>query len=266
MDEPSGQLPTITGVVHLDPLPGTVRGPHASALTATIDRASRDAWALAEGGVNALIVENFGDAPFKRNQVAPHTVAAMTLAVDAVMRETNLPVGVNVLRNDGKSAVSIAAMTAASFVRINVYVGAAITDQGFIQGNALDVQELIHKLGTRIDVWADIDVKHATQVASRPLEDLADDAISRGLARAVILTGTGTGNAVNIDELRRLRKNVARNRLVVGSGVDDKSIAAIMGLADGVIVGTYFKFDGVVCNRVDIERVRKLVLAAQNSS
>jgi membrane complex biogenesis BtpA family protein len=218
--------------------------------------------ALAQGGVDAIIVENFGDVPFVRDRVSAHTVAAMTLAVDAVKRESGLPIGVNVLRNDGLSAVSIAAATGASFVRINVYVGAAVTDQGLIQGNAVEVQASIQRLGADIDVWADADVKHAAPVAPRPIAELASDSIERGLANAVIVTGGGTGKEIAFEDLKAVRGSLPEALILAGSGVTANTVAEILKLANGVIVGTYFKHDGFVANFVDVERVKRLVAAA----
>jgi uncharacterized protein len=259
-------IPRITGVVHLSPLPGAALGKPASSLSEILDRARRDACALAEGGVNALIVENFGDVPFTRDRVHPHTVAAMTLAVESVMAESGLPIGINVLRNDGISAVSIAAATGATFVRINVYVGAAVTDQGLIEGNAEAVQALNKRLGARIDVWADIDVKHAAQIAPRPIGEIASDAIERGLAQAVIVTGGGTGKEIDLRDLQSTRAAVPEARILAGSGITDANVAQILNIADGVIVGTYFKKDGIVSNPVDIDRVKRLIAAAEASS
>jgi hypothetical protein len=246
----------------LPALPGTVLGGNAASLTAIIDRAKRDALALATGGVDAIIVENFGDVPFVRDRVSAHIVAAMTLAVDVVLREAGLPVGVNVLRNDGLTAVAIAAATGASFIRINVYVGAAITDQGVIQGNAAEVQSLIRQLGAEVDVWADIDVKHAAQLSPRPIGDLASDAIERGLAKAVIVTGGSTGKEIDLGDLEEVRSALPSASILAGSGVTDTTVAKILKLADGVIVGTYFKQEGEVSKLVNVERVKRLVAAA----
>jgi uncharacterized protein len=254
-------IPRVVGVVHLPALPGTVLGGNAASLAAIIERAKRDALALTSGGVDAIIVENFGDVPFVRDRVSAHTVAAMTLAVDAVLRESGLPVGVNVLRNDGLTAVAIAAATGASFVRINVYVGAAVTDQGLIQGTAADAQSLIRQLEAVVDVWADVDVKHAAQLAPRPIGELASDAIDRGLAKAVIVTGGGTGKEIDLGDLEAVRNRLPTASILAGSGVTDANVARILTLADGVIVGTFFKHDGEVANLVDIERVKRLVAA-----
>ena len=254
--------PRLVGVIHLPPLPGSARGGAAGELPSILERARRDAAAYAHGGAGAVIVENFGDAPFARDRVRAHVVAAMTLAVAAVRQETGLPIGVNVLRNDVLSAVAVAAMAGGSFVRANVYVGAAVTDQGVIEGRADEVQQLIRRLGADVAVWADVDVKHAAPLAPRPLADLAEDAVERGLARAIIVTGPATGQPVATADLHAVRRAVPDTPLYVGSGVTVETIADLLGVADGVIVGTAAKVDGVVTNPVDVERVRAIARAA----
>src|SRR5688500_2805611 len=98
-------VPVLVGTVHLLPLPGSARGGAASAIGAILDRARSDALRCAEGGFDAVIVENFGDLPFAKDRVGAHVVAAITLAATAVREATGLPTGVNVLRNDVLSAV-----------------------------------------------------------------------------------------------------------------------------------------------------------------
>lgn len=252
----------IIGVIHLPPLPGSARGPSAPQLQGLIDYARRDAAVWAAGGANALIVENFGDVPFAKNAVGPETIAAMTLAVAGVIAESGLPVGVNVLRNDVLGAVGIAAATGATFVRANVYVGATVTDQGLIEGRADAVQALIRRLDAPLTVWADIDVKHAAPLAPRPLGELAEDAVKRGLAGAVVVTGAGTGQPADPADLRLVRVGVPETPLYVGSGATPDSLLGLLAIADGAIIGTAAKQDALVTNPVDRQRVAALVAAA----
>ena len=65
----------------------------------------RDATALEEGGGQGLLLENFGDTPFFPAQVPPITVAHMVALAGEVRRQTDLPLGINVLRNDAASAL-----------------------------------------------------------------------------------------------------------------------------------------------------------------
>lgn len=266
MQSPAQKSHLLVGVIHLPPLPGSARGPAASALTSVLERVRRDANAWAEGGANALIVENFGDVPFRKGPVVPETIAAMTLAVSIAIAEGGLPVGVNVLRNDVEAAVAIAAMCGGKFVRANVYVGAAITDQGFIEGRADSVQALIRNLDATIEVWADVNVKHAAQLAPRPIGELAEDAVKRGLAEALIVTGAGTGRPTDPADLRAVRDSMPNTPLYVGSGATPASIPALLNIANGVIVGTGAKADADPANPVLVEKVRALVEAAKSVS
>jgi membrane complex biogenesis BtpA family protein len=252
----------IVGVIHLPPLPGTPRGASAQDLSRVIDHARRDAAAWATGGADALMVENFGDVPFAKGPAAPQTIAAMTLAVAAVLAESGLPVGVNVLRNDVEAAVAIAAMCGGSFARANVYVGAAVTDQGLIEGPADAVQALIRQLGAPIEIWADVDVKHAAPLARRPIGELAEDAVKRGLAEALIVTGAGTGHPTSLDDLRAVRAAMPATPLYVGSGATPESLPTLLAIADGAIIGSGAKANADPANPVDVERVRALVAAA----
>ena len=227
-----------------------------------LDHARRDAAAWAAGGADALIVENFGDVPFRKDAVGPETIAAMTLAVAAVMAESRLPTGVNVLRNDVEGAVAIAAAAGAGFVRANVYVGAAVTDQGVIEGRAEAVQALIRRLGAEVEVWADVDVKHAAPLAPRPLGEQAEDAVERGLAGAIIVSGKGTGQPTDPGDLRQVRAAIPDTPIYIGSGATLETLPSLLAVADGAIVGTAAKVDGVLSNPVDADRVRALVAAA----
>lgn len=255
--------PRLVGVVHLLPLPGSARGGAAGDLPRIVERARRDAAMYAAAGFDALIVENFGDAPFARDAVGPHVVAAMTRCAAAVYEETGLSIGVNVLRNDVLSAVAVAAMAGGAFVRANVYVGAAVTDQGVIEGRAAEVQALIRRLGAPVVVWADVDVKHAAPLAPRPIADLAGDAVERGLAAAVIVTGPATGQQAAEADLVAVRAAVPATPVYVGSGVTHASVPLLLRSADGVIIGTAAKADGLVTNPVDGERARAIVAAAR---
>ena len=255
-----GMPKVIIGMVHLLPLPGSPRW--AGDLAAVLARAREDALALARGGVHGLIVENFGDLPFERGRAEPHTVAAMTLAVRAIRDVTDLPVGVNVLRNDAISALAIAHITGAQFIRVNVLTGAVIAGEGIVEGEPAMVMRYRRRLGAEVKVFADVLVKHAAPVATLPIEREASDAVERGLADAVIVTGPATGEAADMEEIARARAALPKAPLLVGSGVDDSNVKQALSLADGVIVGTSLKRDGVVTNPVDEERVRALVQLA----
>jgi membrane complex biogenesis BtpA family protein len=249
----------LIGMVHLGALPGSPRDT-GEPLDSLIARAVQDAQRLETGGANALMIENFFDAPFAKDRVPPHTLAAMTRAVQAVRETTRLPLGVNVLRNDALSAIAIAHVCGAQFVRINVYVGAAVTDQGLIEGAAWSAVLYRRELRAEhaIQIWADVFVKHAAQLGTNSLEDAAKDAVLRGLADALIVSGTATGTATNPDDVRRVKLVVPNTPVLIGSGFDAQTAPALLQHADGAIVGTSLKQNGQVAHPVETARVRAL--------
>jgi uncharacterized protein len=248
----------LIGMIHLRALPGSARW--GGSMQEVIDAALVDAEALVAGGVDAIMVENYGDVPFRKEEVEPQTVAAMTRALVEIRRAVHLPLGVNVLRNDARSAMAIAAVVGASMIRVNVHTGAMLTDQGVIEGRAAETLALRTRLGADVKILADVNVKHARPLAPFPIEESASDAVERGLADALIVTGSRTGGAVDLEQLRRARAAVDVP-VLVGSGVTADSIAALRDECDGTIVGSWLKVDGDVSRPVDIERVRRLVAA-----
>jgi len=191
-------------------------------------------------------------------------VAAMAVVVREVARHVDRPVGVNVLRNDGPAAMAVAAAAGARFIRVNVYVGVAATDQGIVQGCADEVAGLRARLRADVKVMADVSVKHARQLAyAGPVEE-ALDAVERGLADAIIVTGPRTGVPPPPAEVAGVKEAVGAVPVLAGSGVEPRNVAELLEVADGCIVGSYFR-RGRLDLPVDVGRVRELVEAASRS-
>lgn len=233
-------------------------------MTEVLEAARSDATILAESGFPSLMVENFGDVPFFADTVPPETTAAMTLAASAIIEETGLPLGVNVLRNDALTALGIAAATGARFIRVNVLTGVMYTDQGPIVGRAAEIARKRGFLGSDIEVWADVMVKHSTPPPGLAIAQAALDTVERGLADAVVVSGSGTGSSPDLDDARTVRDAVPKDtRMVIGSGADASNLGSLTELADSVIVGTSIKFDADARNRVDASRAVRLVKMAR---
>lgn len=250
----------LIGMVHLGSLPGAPR--FAGDLDAVLAAASADARALEEAGFDAVLVENFGDAPFYPDDVPKVTVAALARAVAEVRRAVRLPVGVNVLRNDALAALAVAAATGAAFIRVNVLAGSMHTDQGPIVGRAAEVARLRASLGAPVEILADVFVKHASPPPGLTLEQAAADTWERAGAGGLIVTGAATGQATSLDDLHRVKAAAPGAPVYAGSGVSANSVAAVLGVADGVIAGTALKRDGVTAAPVDLDRARAFVAAA----
>ena len=243
----------IFAMVHLAALPGAPL--FEGSLERVIEEALLDARAIVAGGAAGLIVENFGDKPFFARRVPAETLAAMTRVVAEIAREVSIPIGVNVLRNDARSALAVAAATGAGFIRVNVHTGAMVTDQGLIEGEAGETMRMRAALAPNVLVFADHLVKHAVPLAPADPVQVARDLRLRGLADALIVTGAETGAAADPKMIETLRDAVDAP-LIVGSGVTAEN-AASFHAADAAIVGTSIKRQG----RVDRERVAAVVRA-----
>jgi len=253
----------IIGMVHLLPLPGSPR--FASDLNEVRARALTDAKALSDGGIDSIMIENFGDAPFYPGPVPSYVVAHLTALAAQVKRIIKVPLGINVLRNDGRSALAIAQAVGAQFIRVNILSGARVTDQGIMQGIAHDLQRDRAALGAQhIQVMADVDVKHSSPLGERrAIEDELDDTIHRGLADGVVASGAGTGKAADLNHVKRIKAAAGSTPVFVGSGVSAKSVKQFLQYCDGIIVGTALKVDGVASNPVDPQRVAAFMKAAR---
>jgi hypothetical protein len=253
----------IIGVVHLLPLPTSPRW--GGSLKAVIDRAEQEAVALASGGVDGLIVENFFDAPFTKNQVDPVVVSAMTIVVQRIQNLVTLPIGLNVLRNDGKSAMAIASCVQAQFIRVNVLTGVMATDQGLIEGEAYQLLRYRRELGCDVKILADVLVKHARPLSSPNLTVAVKDTIERGLADGVILSGWATGSPPNLEDLELACDAAAGTPVFIGSGANWENIDTLMQAADGVIVSSSLKRHGRIEQPIDPIRVSQFVEAARRN-
>jgi uncharacterized protein len=245
-------------MVHLLPLPGSPRfGGNVSAIR---EAALRDAEALAAGGVQGIMMENFGDVPFFPGRVPASVVAQVTALAAEIRRIIDVPLGINMLRNDGQSALAVAHAVGASFIRVNVLSGARVTDQGIVQGIAHELLRERAQLGaTSVKIFADVDVKHSAPLAPRPLADEVADTIERGLADAVIVSGAGTGKPTDPQHVRAVKAAAGTETPVfIGSGVSAASVEHF-DAADGFIVGTAFKRAGDVTAPVDVLRVKEFL-------
>ena len=251
----------IIGVVHLLPLPTSPRW--GGNLKAVIDRAEQEVTALASGGVDGVIVENFFDAPFTKNQVDPAVVSAMTLIVQRLMNLVTLPVGINVLRNDAQSALAIATCLHAQFIRVNVLTGVMATDQGLIEGQAHQLLRYRRELGSDVKILADVLVKHARPLGSPNLTTAVQETIERGLADGVILSGWATGSPPNLEDLELASAAANGTPVFIGSGADWENISTLMQAADGVIVSSSLKRRGKIEQPIDPIRVSQFVEAAR---
>ena len=254
-------LPSLIGVIHLSSLagsPGAQKKHPADALQEAGLKAVQEAKILEEAGFDGVILENFGDAPFYKNQVPPETVASVAVIAAAVREAVRFSVGINILRNDARSALAIASVTGCDFIRVNVLSGLAATDQGLIEGDAAFLVREANRLGSPLPIFADVHVKHAVTLSSLDIGLAIEEVSSRAFAKAVILTGATTGRMIERPVLE-YASQVAKARkipLYLGSGVTSDLVREVKPLVQGVIVGSDLRKGGHAGAPLDAKRTR----------
>jgi membrane complex biogenesis BtpA family protein len=260
----------LLGVIHLPTLPGSPRP--SEGMDFVLDSALRDAEALVEGGIHSCIVENFWDSPFPADHSAPHVAACMASVLTGVSERfgKGLRLGVNVLRNDARSALGVARAVGAGLVRVNVHVGSTWTDQGLIQSRAHALLQYRRGLGLdmphgaplwtpgRTAIAADVMVKHGAPAGGVSLLETARDAVLRGGADVVILTGNATGQAADADQMSAVREALPETPVWVGSGVEPTNAPLWKERASGAIVGSFLHRNGDLRAPLDTHRVRQI--------
>ena len=257
--------PVLIGMVHLPALPGSpdYRGDFED----LIRFAEQEAKTISKAGFNALMFENLGDAPYFPDRVPNETIAAMAVLAARLKSQTKLPIGVNVLRNDALAALAIAVAAQLSFIRVNILTGAAVTDQGLIQGQAhLLLRERQRLRGENVAILADIRVKHAAPLVSRDLTQEVEEFFERARCSAIIVSGTGSGKPVDVEFLRAVRQAAAQRPILIGSGLNAANAAEMLALAEGAIVGSSIKEEGRIHNPINRKRAEELVKACRAAS
>jgi membrane complex biogenesis BtpA family protein len=249
----------VIGMVHLWPLPGAP-GYTGYGMQVIVEHALRDAEALVQGGVDGLVVENMWDLPYYvGNDVKPEAMTAQAVAAAEVVKNFPVPVGINVIHNGGVVCLAIAVAAGARFIRVCILTGARVWDTGdFDHGCAAQLMRKRKELAAdRIHIFADVDKKHSVPFPGIDLQTHIQWTEFYG-ADALIVSGKFTGNAPDVEKVREA-KRLATRPVLIGSGCSAENAAAFLQCADGIVVGTSLKRDGVMENAVDVNRVRALM-------
>lgn len=242
----------VIGCIHLKALPGAPL--YQGKMRSIIEQALSESEIYQAQGVDGIIIENFGDKPFYPGALGAETIAAFTAVGLEIMRQVKVPVGINALRNDAIGALGIATAIEAAFIRVNVHMHAVVCDQGIVTGKAYETLRLKNALKSSVQIWADVNVKHATPLAQISLTQETEDLCQRGLVDSVIVSGEATGKATDLQELQIVKK-ASSAPVIIGSGMSLDNVESLMSYADGFIVGSYFKKDGIVTNHLDPQRI-----------
>ncbi len=254
--------PPVWGMVHLLPLPGSPGfGRGVDSVSAVLDRALADVEALAGAGYRGVMVENYGDLPFRKERVEAVTLAVMTRVATELRRSwPGLRIGINCLRNDARAALAAATGAGADAIRVNVHTGVAVTDQGLIEGRADQTLRLRRHWGADdVRILADVEVKHARPLGDVPLDERVADLCQRGQADVLLVTGPGTGRPADPERFEEVRRVAGETPVLVASGVTAETAFEWAGRADGAIVGSDLMSGGRAGAGVEADRAARLL-------
>lgn len=261
----------IIGMVHL---PYLIGQKNFNGMDYVIDKVLRDVKALKNGSIDGLLIENWeDDSPNYKQQeedkifAEPNYTQCIALIIKEIVDCVSLPVGINVLPNDYKSAFSIAKLTGARFVQLDVYVDEVKTkythspvEDFKIKLNPNDIIKYRRKINAKgIALFTSIQPKHYEMLdKKKDILTSAKQAIDKK-ADSLVVTGDWTGEAPDLNILKKVKEYTGDIPIFIGSGLDKNNAEEFMKYADGAIVGTSLKIEGVTENPVDEKRVKQLM-------
>ncbi|MEM8788691.1 MAG: BtpA/SgcQ family protein [Pseudomonadota bacterium] len=249
----------VIAMVHLGALPGTPL--YGGDLEALVDAAGRDLDALQAAGVDAVMFGNENDRPYEFD-VDTASTATMAYVIGRLRDRIAVPFGVNVLW-DPQSSIALAAATGAAFVR-EIFTGVYAADMGHWAPDAGAALRYRDRLGRRdLAVLYNVSAEFADSLDRRPLADRARSAVFSSIPDAVLVSGPITGEPAAMADLRSVKAALPDTPVLANTGVKHDTVAEVLALADGCIVGSALKVDGDTWNPVDPDRARDFMARAR---
>ena len=248
----------VIGMVHVRALPGTPLAYYS--VSKLISQAKDEAKLLYNSGFDAIMLENMHDLPYLNRYAGPEITSSLTAIACSVKSAVPLPIGLQVLAGANKTALAIALAAKLDFIRAEGFVYSQISDEGLISSDAGKLLRYRRNIGAEhIKIYCDIKKKHASHslTSDISIKETAK-AAEFFLADGVIITGKSTGLPADNHEVKDVRETV-NCPIFIGSGITAENLAQYWNYADGFIVGSYLKFDGVWSNELSEKRCQKLI-------
>jgi uncharacterized protein len=256
-----GKPKAIIAMAHFPAMPGQPLYDAAGGTQKLLDAVRRDLEVLNASGVDGILFCNENDRPY-RTTAGPATVATMAAAVNQLRGEIDKPFGVDVLW-DPVAALAVAKATGARFVR-EVFSGAYAGDFGLWNTDPAASLGFRHAIGADdIRLFFNVTAEFAAPLAPRPIGLTAKAAVFSSLADAICISGVVTGTGVDAAVLAEAKAAVGDTAVIANTGVRPETIGELLSVADGVIVGTALKYEGVTWNAIERVRVERLLAAAE---
>ena len=244
----------VIAMVHLGASPGAPLHDHAAGPDGLVEGARRDLAALQAAGVDAVMFGNENDRPYEF-RVDPAAVASMAHVIGRLRGDIAVPFGVNMLW-DPVASIAVAAATGAAFVR-EIFTGTYASDMGPWTPDAGAALRYRERLGRRdMAMLYNICAEFADSLDRRPLADRARSAVFSSIPDAVLVSGQITGEAAAMSDLEAVKRALPATPVLANTGVRHATVADVLRVADGVVVGSSLKVDGDTWNPVDPDRAR----------
>ncbi len=251
----------VIAMVHLGALPGSPLYDADAGVEGILAGARADLAALQAAGVDAVMFGNENDRPYEM-AVDTASTATMAFVIGQLRAEITVPFGVNVLW-DPQSTVALAAATGATFCR-EIFTGTYASDMGVWAPDAGRAMRYRNALG-RPDLLMlyNVSAEFADSLDRRPLPDRARSAVFSSIPDAVLVSGQITGEAARMEDLEAVKAVLPDTPVLANTGVKHDTVAEVMRIADGCVVGSSLKLDGDTWNPVDADRAKDFMARAR---
>lgn len=255
----------VIGMVHLRPLPGSPLYDKEAGMKKILETAVEEAKILEAAGVDGVQVENMWDIPYlPERDIDSETIAALAVGIYEVQKSVSIPVGAECHMNGGNIAMSCAVAAGAKWIRVFEWCNAFVSQSGFIDAIGGKVARKRRDLGAEhVLALCDVNVKHGSHyiIHDRSVKEQAMD-IEAQDGDAVIVTGFDTGMPPTVERVLECKKAVSLP-VLLGSGISNTNISELLAVADGAIVGSWFKEDGNWKNPVSFERTKEFMMEVE---
>lgn len=249
-----GRPKPVIGMVHLGAMPGAPLYDGEAGIDGLVRSAAKELAALQDAGFDAVMFGNENDRPYEF-AVDTASTATMAYVIGQLRGQITVPFGVNVLW-DPMASVALATATGAGFVR-EIFTGQYASDMGPWTPNAGAAMRYRDRLGRRdLAMLYNVSAEFADSLDRRPLPDRARSAVFSSIPDAVLVSGQITGEAAALSDLEAVKKVLPDTPVMANTGVKHATIADVLRVADGCIVGSALKVDGHTWNAIDPERAR----------
>ncbi len=247
----------VIGMLHLKALPGDPDYDAAAGMKDVIEHARHDLAGLQQGGVDAVMISNEFSLPYL-TKTEPITAITMARIIGQLLPEIDRPFGVNVLW-DAVASIDLAAATGASFVR-EIFTGVYSSDFGLWNTDVgATTRHRVRVGASGVRLLFNIVPEAASYIGNRALNDIVRSTVFDARPDALCVSGLTAGTPTDTSVLKVAKDAAPNTAIFVNTGVRDTNVVEQLSIADGAVVGTFFKEDGVFENPVDPERVKRLM-------